>query len=303
MAVAEVLTLSESTATWRSSKRAAGEICIQGQYHSQAFSGSPPPSESSLLIRSLMSKLPSNGQGLSWIANQGPNELLLIPGLQTASITAASAGSKVSARKLKKFWELPELQNNEELRRVYLARREYTIELLKSAAQEGQIAALQWLQALCHRTWLDHEGLMRAAARHGHLSTLQYLRSGPNPAPWDEGVLLAAAGHADCLEWLLSQQIPCPRPNELVIEVAETGNMQGASNEPSMLPPPTHQACVIRSFRIPKMTTSTPYQTTVWSSRDDQEAADAPQATCNRTTDGIAGFLALGQCQICLQPA
>ncbi|KAK9844941.1 hypothetical protein WJX74_008931 [Apatococcus lobatus] len=349
---AEVLTLSESTATWRSSKRAAGEICIQGQYHSQAFSGSPPPSESSLLIRSLMSKLPSNGQGLSWIANQGPNELLLIPGLQTASITAASAGdtdalaylrftaqqfaamgshnqtqldkvstagSKVSARKLKKFWELPELQNNEELRRVYLARREYTIELLKSAAQEGQIAALQWLQALCHRTWLDHEGLMRAAARHGHLSTLQYLRSGPNPAPWDEGVLLAAAGHADCLEWLLSQQIPCPRPNELVIEVAETGNMQGPQELLHLLRPSAlvssscigskqgHQTSLQCSLhqriRIPKMTTSTPYQTTVWSSRDDQEAADAPQATCNRTTDGIAGFLALGQCQICLQPA
>ena len=204
-----------------------------------------------------MLELPRDGQGLSWITNQGSNEMLLIPGLQTASITAASAGDTdalaylrftaqqfaamgshdqtlldslcTAASKVKgsNFHELPELQNTEELGHVYLARRKYTIELSERAAQEGQTAALQWLQALCHRTWSDQEGLMEAAARHGHLSTLQCLRSGPNPAPWDEGVLLAAAGHADCFEWLLTQKDPCPRGNDIVIEMAAAGNMQG----------------------------------------------------------------------------
>ncbi|KAK9857171.1 hypothetical protein WJX84_008763 [Apatococcus fuscideae] len=36
-------------------------------------------------------ELPKNGEGLSWIASREPSQLLLIPGLRAASITAAGA--------------------------------------------------------------------------------------------------------------------------------------------------------------------------------------------------------------------
>ena len=41
-----------------------------------------------------MPKVPVAGEGLDWIANQGPEKLLLIPGLQAATITAAAAGDQ-----------------------------------------------------------------------------------------------------------------------------------------------------------------------------------------------------------------
>ena len=41
-----------------------------------------------------MLDLPADGEGLSWIVEQDATQLLLIPGLQPASIAAAAAGDQ-----------------------------------------------------------------------------------------------------------------------------------------------------------------------------------------------------------------
>ena len=137
-----------------------------------------------------MLELPRDGEGLGWIASQGPPKLLLIPGLQTASITAAAAGDAdalayvrftaqqfaamgshnqtpldtvcTAASKISSSDEhaqfLAELGSKKDLRPAYLARKASTHRLLRYAAQEGQVAALQWLRALCHRTWQMIQG-------------------------------------------------------------------------------------------------------------------------------------------------
>ncbi|QDZ25706.1 hypothetical protein A3770_18p82240 [Chloropicon primus] len=50
------------------------------------------------------------------------------------------------------------------------------------------------------------------AAEGGHLHALQWLRSQEPPCPWDEWTCEAAArgGHLDVLQWARSQDPPCP---------------------------------------------------------------------------------------------
>ncbi|KAK9830739.1 hypothetical protein WJX74_004664 [Apatococcus lobatus] len=59
---------------------------------------SPPTTMAQVLNRALdamtMLKLPVAGEGLDWIADQEVDKLLLIPGLQAATITAAAAGDQ-----------------------------------------------------------------------------------------------------------------------------------------------------------------------------------------------------------------
>ncbi|KAK9840305.1 hypothetical protein WJX74_007243 [Apatococcus lobatus] len=204
-----------------------------------------------------MLKLPQGGEGLGWIVSQGPSQLLLIPGLQPASITAAAAGDANAlaylcftaqhyaahgSGDLSLLDELcsraAKITNNAEhrafsasldcnsvLSQAWNSRQEFTVDLLLRAAQSGQLAALQWLRGLCHQTWQDDRGLIEGAARHGHLEVLKFLRSGPRPAQWNLSVAVAATRHQECLEWLLLQEPPCPCDVDTVDAAARLGNL------------------------------------------------------------------------------
>ena len=56
------------------------------------------------------------------------------------------------------------------------------------------------------------EKVCSAAAAGGQLTVLQWLRSQDPPCPWDERTCYAAArsGHLTVLQWLRSQDPPCP---------------------------------------------------------------------------------------------
>ncbi|KAK9834797.1 hypothetical protein WJX74_010855 [Apatococcus lobatus] len=200
--------------------------------------------------------LPEGSQGLSWIVGQGPLQLLLIPGLTAASIAAAAAGDRDALQCLRFAAQhsaaLGSTQNvtaldklcaeacslegpddpdelkfflrqsdRQQLRDICRARMESTTRLLDEAVAEGRLDSLKWLRALCQSFPRD-TALMKSAAQHGHLKILQFLRSGPHPASWDEEVTASASPHADCLVWLLSQEPPCPFSPHIVTNIAET---------------------------------------------------------------------------------
>ena len=62
------------------------------------------------------------------------------------------------------------------------------------------------------------------AAENGHLTTLQWLRSQDPPCPWDEDACLYAAmsGHLTTLQWLRSQDPPCPWDKARCLAEAES---------------------------------------------------------------------------------
>lgn len=166
-----------------------------------------------------MLDLPQGGQGLYWIVSQGPQELLLIPGLQAASIAAAATGdqsalsylhsaaqqfaadgsplnatgldnlcieaSHIQQKHPKKAYRMLDdlLLRHQPLRATFKVRLANTSALLQCAVRDGQLDALKWLQALCHRCCIYDGHLMEAAAEQGHLSILKQLRSGAHPAP------------------------------------------------------------------------------------------------------------------------
>ncbi|KAK9832870.1 hypothetical protein WJX74_000232 [Apatococcus lobatus] len=209
-------------------------------------------------------ELPKNGEGLSWIASREPSQLLLIPGLRAASITAAGAADHEAVAYLRFAAQnfaahgpgqhLNELDRvclrashisgreecllllektqgrNAALYKIYRDRRNFTANLHKLAIYEGQVAALRWLQAICHRFVPDttaQKVLMENAASSGHLDMLKHLRSGRDPFPLHPGLVHAAASHHECLVWLLTQQPPCPfDPDMIVMHVASVGSLQ-----------------------------------------------------------------------------
>ena len=146
---------------------------------------------------------------------------------QTPLDTVCTAASKISSSDEHAQF-LAELGSKEDLRPVYLARKASTRMLLRSAAATGQVAALKWLRALCHRTWADDTDLMELAADCGQLSTLKYLCSGPCPAPWTSQVLSATmtmTSEDACLMWLLAQTEARKWTSGLVAVAAEFGNI------------------------------------------------------------------------------
>ena len=200
---------------------------------------------------------------LSWIVSQEPLQLLLVPGLQSASITAAAAGDKdallylrfvaqysAAHRSMLNPSELdtccllaselhPEDSDGEELdienelsescpalREAFFIRQRFTAELLTKAVREGQLAALQWIRELCHQIYGDDEGLMDLAAGRGSIDMMAFLRSGPRPAPWDVEVIKSAVSHPSCLQWLLSQPGLCPCNHETVEHAASQGSLE-----------------------------------------------------------------------------
>ena len=193
-----------------------------------------------------MVDLPKGAQGLAWIAAQGPARLLLIPGLEATSITAAALGDKwalkavhiraqehaaASANKsqpspLEQFMSAhldPQQSSTQEqgdglqqvigsdaqLEHDFWQHQHVFAAQLEKAIQKGQSTAVKLLWALCSHS-LRQCQVMRAAASCGNLDILRLLRSGPYPAPWDRGVVMAALPHVACLKWLITQDPPLP---------------------------------------------------------------------------------------------
>ncbi len=83
------------------------------------------------------------------------------------------------------------------------ARRAATSDLLDDAAREGNLAALQWLRALCQTHDLEHN-LLEAAADAGELDILKYLTNTREPEDyWGSKATVAAIPHDECFKWLI----------------------------------------------------------------------------------------------------
>ncbi len=195
-----------------------------------------------------MVAVPEDGEGLGWILEQDPAQLLMIPGLQPASIAAAAAGDQQALAYLRftvqHYAAYPEgciandldrallqavqtvsngcdklpvpalLLRDPQMLTVFNDRRRYTMQQFIQAVSKGKMGALMWLRAICPSTWTVFDlDLMRTAAEAGQLNIMKYLRSGPTPEHWDGETTAAAVPHLDCLEWLLSTDAPggpCP---------------------------------------------------------------------------------------------
>ena len=210
------------------------------------------------MIGMQMVDLPADRDGLNWIVNQDATRLLLIPGLQPASIAAAAAGdqqalaylrftaqqnaadpgacavgpldraclqaSKVDHSKSYSRFCRKLSEEHPQIVLVFEAREMYTKQQHIKAASTGKLAALKWMQAICPQTFMIKCNLMTPAAAAGHLSILKHLRSGPNPADWYGNVTAAAVPHLDCFKWLVSTDAPggpCPYNDLILPEIAE----------------------------------------------------------------------------------
>lgn len=80
-------------------------------------------------------------------------------------------------------------------------------------------------------------------AARGDLDVLQWLRSGPEPCPWDVSTFYNAArsGQMEVLRWLAAQQPPCPFDQETICTgAARSGRLevlefvQGLKPQPSL---------------------------------------------------------------------
>ncbi len=190
-----------------------------------------------------MLDLPADSDGLRWIVSHNPSQLLLIPRVYPASVTAAAAGdhqtlaclritaqqhaalpeagivtpldkvclefSKLSSRAdVDKLYADLE-QRDPSLAGIFRTRQAFTRSLLETAAKEGQLAAMKWMRAICSRTFaLATTSIICEAARQGHLEIVKYICSELRPGhvwrPPDVVILKEAAEHQDCIKWLLA---------------------------------------------------------------------------------------------------
>ena len=207
--------------------------------------------------------LPHQAEGLSWIVSHEPLQLLLVPGLQSASITAAAAGDQEALLYLRfvaqcsaahrsmlhpsdldtccllaselrpqdsedEAFDVEEelSEGTTEIGNAFFIRQRFTADLLKQTVREGQLAALQWIRALCHQIYGDDKGLMQLAASRGNIDMMAFLRSGSRPAPWNGDVVESAVKHPSCLQWLLSQPVPCDCHDDIVQHAASRGSLE-----------------------------------------------------------------------------
>ena len=194
-----------------------------------------------------MMDLPADNEGLTWIVSQDATQLLLIPGLQPASVAVAAAGdqqalaylrftarhhaaypgicalspldracreaSDVKSRQGYKGFDTALAEEQPRVASVFRARQTHTLDQLVKAASTGQLAALQWMQAICPQTWsIRRCNLGLPAAKAGHLTILKHLwvkhlRSGTNPDDWGYDTMSALAAHLDCFKWLVSADV------------------------------------------------------------------------------------------------
>ncbi len=131
--------------------------------------------------------LPADSDGLHWIASHNPSQLLLIPNVHPASVTAAAAGdhqalaylrftaqhhaalpdaciltpldkvcqeaSKLGSRDDEDAYCTELKQRDPSLASIFESRQGFTSRLLQTAAMEGQLAAMKWMRAICPRTF------------------------------------------------------------------------------------------------------------------------------------------------------
>ncbi len=181
-----------------------------------------------------MREVPSSIEGLAWIASDEPNRLLLIQGLDVATIkaaavldqqalthlrvTAQAAASNAHNMSDARFWDLaaacrddpavsalhPQIQEAGCLAVTSSRQVNFTMGRLRCAVDEGRLGALQWLRAICQPVNPREANLTEAAAAAGQLHILQHLCSGPNQPPRSAQVLRNALEHPECLPFLLT---------------------------------------------------------------------------------------------------
>jgi len=103
---------------------------------------------------------------------------------------------------------------------------EFLVGLCALAQTEGHHDIFITADAL--KNILRNKELCTLAAQHGHLRTLQWLRSQVPPCPWDEETCLLAAtfGHLDVLEWARSQDPRCPWDERMCSWAASNGHLE-----------------------------------------------------------------------------
>ncbi len=206
-----------------------------------------------------MLNLPADDAGLSWIVRQGPTQLMLISNVQPASVIAAAGGDQqalaflrfaaqhhaayprscVLTRLEEVCLEAANLRVRDEhvafldnlagedcqLARIFETRHAHTNSVFRKAASEGNTAALKWLQAICFQTVISDSpaALIHIAAGAGHLEALKYLCSIPYYEPWlSEALADEATPHLDCVQWLLSREVPggpCPCSHDIFVKI------------------------------------------------------------------------------------
>ncbi len=160
-----------------------------------------------------MREAPSSIEGLAWIADDHPDELLLIPGLDVDTIRSAGEGDQQAFARLcttahsavsnahdlsdGDFWDLAASCQSDAagsaLHRQMMTAgcsavtdsklADFTIDRLRSAVEQGRLGALLWLRFICQPVNPRAANLTEAAAAAGHLHILQHLCSGPNQPP------------------------------------------------------------------------------------------------------------------------
>ena len=208
-----------------------------------------------------MADLPAEGEGLSWIVDQDPTKLLLIPGLQPASIAAAAAGDHKALAHLRstaqhhaadpgvclvnaldrachvaatlrgnrawRYFVIRLEKTDPHVAHVLKARENDTVDRLRKAARTGELAALKWLRAICPQTWrIQHANVLSHAAEAGQLHILRYLHRTPDHGEW-YALLTAAAEHLDCMKWLLSPDAPGREASVLGHTLADVAQFHG----------------------------------------------------------------------------
>ncbi len=135
-----------------------------------------------------------------------------------------------------KWDNLPVLQ---QLVRYKFRRWRPSLKDVVNTVRNGNVDQLEWLNAksvgvseLLHRDHTYHYGgqctcLCSLAAGNGHLDLLQWLRSQNPPCPWDNYTCSGAAsiGHLNVLAWLRSQDPPCPWDENACYVAAKNGHL------------------------------------------------------------------------------
>jgi len=96
-------------------------------------------------------------------------------------------------------------------------------DILVSAARSGSKEMIQWLHDECGLKW--YAGVCSMAAKNGHLSLLQYLRS--QGCEWGNNTTQQAAekGHLSVLQWAIENGCPFDLEYDMLGEIIEAGHL------------------------------------------------------------------------------
>ena len=113
--------------------------------------------------------------------------------------------------------------NLELLKYVVKKNADIHVEALKFAAIAGSETMVRWLRDELKRPWVFR--VCAGAARGGHLSLLQYLRS--QDCPWDRSTTYCAAehGHLSVLQWAVDNGCPLVLTDNLLAAIIKKGHL------------------------------------------------------------------------------